>query len=162
MFWFLDINKKDTYNFSQIFDNNSTSIDENIIYKLTDIISSENKLLKDIKPIIINFKIILIGQLISWTNLKTQEVITFLMNEEFIQPENNKFNKPIFNYTYKIVDNHRIPQLLSTTYDFNYEDIEFKIYNINNNLLFINEHNKSNNSKRNYWITKNYSILQFL
>ena len=162
MFWFFDINKKDNYYFSQIFNNNSTIIDENIIYKLTDIISDENKLIKDITPNIINFKIILIGQLISWTNLKTQEVITFLINEEFIQPKNNKFNKPIFNYKYQIVDNYRLPQLSSTSYDFNYENIEFEIYNINNNLLFINEHNKSNNSKRNYWITKNYSILQFL
>jgi hypothetical protein len=155
MFWLIDNILKEEYYFLQIFSNNYIDCDSNKIYKLNELIDykeTENY-------VKFNFLIKIMGQLISYTNLETNVTITFSKTENFIDPNLNVLNKPVFEYNYKIIDNYRLPELLSKQYDYYYEDIELTIFIINNNLLFVKENNKLTNSKRNYWITKDLSTV---
>jgi hypothetical protein len=108
----------------------------------------------NIIPQIFNLCIKIIGSNISYTNLITSQTICFQMEQKFIKPSENKFNKPIFEFGYKTVEKSKIPELISSTYDFYYPNIKFELFQINSNLILIKESNKTNNSKRNYIIAK--------
>jgi hypothetical protein len=164
MFWLFDTNIKESYDFVQIFELDEQSIDLDTVYTLNsdlfpiigstnynDIIEKNN-----IVPQIFNFCIKIIGSNISYTNLNltTNHTVCFQMEQKFIKPSENKFIKPIFEFTYKTVEKSKIPDLLSKQYDFYYPNIKFELYQINLNLILIKEFNKTNNSKRNYIIAK--------
>lgn len=162
MFWLFDKDIKPSYNFIQIFELDESQIDLDSIYKLdldTFPSMSGNNYLnivneKNIKPLIINYCIKIIGNFISYTDIESGKTINFTKQEQFIKPSDNKFKKPIFDFNYTLVTNNKIPELLSKTYDFNYPDIKFELFQINSNLILIKEHNQSDNSKRNYIIAK--------
>ena len=157
MFWVFDNIISNNYNFLQIFDNNLIVIDDNEIFDLTQdpakIINLD--FIKNIKPIIINYKIKVMGEYISYTNLLTNITLTFCKQEKFIEPNNNNFNKLIFDFNYNLVDNHCLPELLTKLYDNYIDNLQFEIYKLNDERLFIKEKNMANDSLRNYFITKN-------
>ncbi len=148
MLWIF--NKKllnDTFVFYQIF----TLIK---IYKENEINGSiicnleNNNITPDLskyKNIKLNCEIKIIGNIISYRNIETNEVLTFTKKESHDVSDNL-----ILTHEYKLIDNHRLPELIS--YDFHYTDIEFNIYYNIDNELFILQNNKSNNSSTNYWI----------
>lgn len=166
MFWLLDTNISESYDFVQIFELNELAIDLDSIYTLdldsnsdsypiiggtnySDTIDKNN-----IIPQIFNLCIKIIGSNISYTNLTTNQTVCFQMEQKFIKPSENKFNKPIFEFAYKTGEKSKIPELLSKQYDYYYPNIKFELYQINLNLILIKESNKTNNSKRNYIIAK--------
>ena len=162
MFWLLDTNILESYDFVQIFELDELAIELDSIYTLdsdslpiiggtnySDTIEKNN-----IIPQIFNYCIKIIGSNISYTNLTTNQTVCFQMEQKFIKPSENKFNKPIFEFNYKTVEKSKIPELLSSTYDFYYPNTKFELYQINSNLILIKEFNKTNNSKRNYIIAK--------
>ena len=175
-----DTNKfTDEYKFLQIFKSQSIIIDNNTIYKigedsdnLDNLDNSDNSDNLDnnfkidnidietwisnnlIEKLEIEYQIKIMGNIISYHNLKTNQIITFLKKEKVIEYTKNK-NKLVFEIEYKIIDNHKLPELISSSYDYFYNKIKFSIYKINNNIMYIKEINKSNNSFRKYLITQN-------
>lgn len=160
MFWLFEPNKE-IYDFVQIFENNCNEIDSDYVYKLDldnfpkisgtnyyDIVTD-----KKIQPIIVNYCIKIIGKNISWTNLDTNVTINFIQKYNFVKPSENKIDKPIFEFNYKI-NKHKLPELTTCSYDFYYPHIKFEIYKINNNLILIKETNQINNILRNYVVAK--------
>ncbi len=172
MFWLFDTNISESYDFVQIFDLDELVIDSDTVYTLD--LNTDTNLDKDtskglnlggtnfldlieknkIKPKIFNYCIKIMGPNISYTNLETSQSNYFVMKQKFIKPTENKFNKPIFEFNYKTSDKSKIPELLSKSYDFYYPNIKFEMFQINPNLFFVKEFNKTNNSKRNYVIGK--------
>jgi hypothetical protein len=148
MLWIF--NKKlinDTFVFYQIFIPNKiykdNEISGNIICNLeNNLITPDLSKYKNIK---LNYEIKIMGNIISYRNINSSEVLTFTKKESHDLSDNL-----ILTYEYKLVDNHRLPEL--TSYDFHYNDIEFNIYYNIENELFILQNNKSNNSSTNYWI----------
>lgn len=167
MFWLLDTNNvKLMYNFIQIFKLEEKEIKTDTVYKLDTnfpndtfpIISGNDYwnivIEKNIKPIIFEYCVKIIGTNISWTNLETLDTINFEFENKFIEPSNNKYNLPIFDFTYKSVDKTKFPELLSKAYDQYYPKIKFTIYQINTNLILVQEQNFLNNSTRKYIIAR--------
>ncbi len=179
MFWLLDeINNtkiQDTYIFTQIFKPEYTSVDDNTIYKigldldkidgmtlLPDNFKIQDKKIEDyisfnsIEPIQIDYQIKIIGNLISYYNSGSEKIYTFIKKEKVM--EQNK-KKLVLNIEYKLVDNHKIPDLTSNSYDSYFDKIKFNIYKINDKILYIKEINKQQNSFRCYLLTQN--IMNF-
>lgn len=164
MFWLLEKDIRESYNFIQIFELNEFSIDSDTIYTLDSnvfpIISGINysNIIKEknILPFVITYCIKIIGNNISYTDLSDNKTISFIKEEKFINPSNNKFNKPIFDINYKLVQKDKMPELKSTSYDFYYPNIKFELFQINLNLILVKEYNLLNetNSVKNYIIAK--------
>ena len=103
----------------------------------------------------INFEIIIIDNLIKYTNLDNKNEITFKLDKDFIKSDlENIKNLPIFNFKYIKVDNNLIPNINNSYYDNTYK-FNFNIYYINDNLLLINEKNLINNNIKFYWLSTN-------
>lgn len=156
MFWIYDENILNNKNiiFYQILNNNTFEINDNYIYQfnLIDINLTNYEHKK------INYQIKIIGDFISFKDINLNKYIFFNKNETFIKPEENKLSKPIFYWSYKLISKHEMPDLLSNLYDYFYENLEFDVYKINNDLLFIKEINKINNCCKNYWIANSLDI----
>jgi len=162
MFWLFDTNVSESYDFVQIFELDKQEIDLDTIYTLNSDLfpiiggTNYNDVVKknNIIPQIFNYCIKVIGSNISYTNLNTNQTVCFQTQQKFIKPSDNKFNKPIFEFNYKLVDKSKIPDLLSKSYDFYYPNINFELYQINSNLVLVKETEKKNNYIRNYIIAK--------
>ena len=100
MFWLLDTNIYESYDFVQIFELDELAIDLDSIYTLdsnsfpivgctnySDTIEKNN-----INPQIFNLCIKIIGSNITYTNLNTNQTLCFQMEQKFIKPSENKFN----------------------------------------------------------------------
>lgn len=159
-------NKENTnIDFFQIFIGSNTVYenDNNTIYSLESDLTN-NFEIKNIDKIDCDeyiFIIRIIDQLISFIDasdgkLNNQTVFTTKMN--FIDPTSNKFNLPIFNFTYKKVNNNRMPNLLENNYNF-YSKLHFKIYKISNNIQYIIETNHETKIIKKYFITNNLNLL---
>jgi hypothetical protein len=170
MLWLFDEKPSEQYTFSQIYILNKKdifNIDDNTVYKLEKTISDKdgntnkevNKEIKDIQPIEFKFCVRQMGQLISWTDLDTKKTITFSKKQNILESEKNGLDHLVFNFSYKKVDNHRLPQLKKELYDGYYENIKFNIYVLNKNKWFIEEIN--NDCIKNYYIVPNYSNNTF-
>jgi hypothetical protein len=130
--------------FYQIFNTNNIYHDDNhnIIYNFQN---KDSEDYKDFKNIKINYQIKIMGNIIMYKNLDDNEILTFTKKET-----SNNIDNLVLTYEYKIVDNHKLPEL--TSYDFYYSHLEFNIYYKNYDKLFIIQNNKSNNTSMNYWI----------
>jgi hypothetical protein len=64
----------------------------------------------------------------------------------------------IFNFTYKKVNNNRMPNLIETNYNF-YDILEFKIYKISDKIQFIIETNPKTKIIKKYFITTNLDLI---
>ncbi len=100
MFWFFDKNINNIYNFAQIFEFDNFIVDSDNVYKLNcdkiPIISGKNYLeiieKNNIKPLILNLTIKIIGKKISFCNIATNEIFCFEKNEKVIKPESNRLS----------------------------------------------------------------------
>jgi hypothetical protein len=151
MFWFLNDNNNDI-EFYQIFTNynkykcNSTCYDLNTEFKNNlDLSKYEKKT--------INCDIYLKGSIIQYINNDNQNNFTFLFQEEFIKETDSKINLPILYFKYKLIEKYKLPALLKTNYDFYYEKIQFNIYQVSKETLFIEQ--LYDNKTKIVFITKN-------
>lgn len=140
MLWLLNNAHDENYTFAQIFNVDSISTDGNAVYNL-DKIDWDTDKIKEIIPKIYSFRIKIIGQLVSFTDLTTNKTFTFSKKENIIKPNENPNGYLIFAYTYKKVDSHRMPELKTYLYDFYYENVTMEIYQINKDTLFVKEKN---------------------
>jgi hypothetical protein len=164
MLWLYNKDNKDNIfiDFYQVFIDTQIEFqnDSNTIYSLesTDL----NKILpiKNIDKFICSqytFTIRIIDQLISYID-NSNEQIVFSSKMNFIAPSNNKYNLPIFNFTYKKVNNNRMPNLIETNYNF-YDILDFKIYKISDKIQFIIETNPKTKIIKKYFITANLDLI---
>ncbi len=168
MYWLFDEKLQEIYSFYQIFFPEIIKADGNTIYNLEsdsgdNIKFSDKNVLniiktKSIKPIKINYQIKIMGNLISYTNIDSGKNITFIKKDRFYEHnDTSKVKRLIFNFEYKLTDNHRLPELTSKSYDYFYENISFGVYRIDDNSIYVEETNNKNNSNRNFLLQKNLS-----
>lgn len=150
MFWLY--NDFDEYVFYQLFYNfDKTDIDDNIIYKL-DINTELN--VKDLKYIEIDYEIKIKDHFIMYRNINNNEEIAFEINIKFYNENDNIYDIPIIYNKYKKILNTQFPYLTYNMYDKFYPKLNFKIYQITDELLYIIEHNE-NSSTRKYILNMN-------
>lgn len=170
MWWLLNntnandkIKTNTSINFYQIFVNSKIiyNQDNNTIYsfKSGDGELNLNIQLDQIECYNIDYTIKIIDQLISYTNINTGETNVFSFKMNFIKPNINKYKLPIFNFTYKNTNNNRMPNIIESEYDV-YTNVNFKIYNIDNNIQFIIEKNLKSNVIKKYWIVEDLDSLK--
>lgn len=163
MFWLFNNNNKDEYTYYQIFpfyqkhiDSNTNCI--NLLYDFT----SNNKNNFDytnLTHIQITYEIKVKGNIISFNNIKTNQQITFIKNEEFIKENHMKTSNgkiidvPMFLYKYIHTENTKMPNILLKNYDFYYSTIIFDLYLINQKSIYVIETNKL--IKRTYFLITN-------
>lgn len=163
MFWLFNNNK--SFDFYQIFtDLKKFNIDnsKNILYDLNNDINDLDIDLDSYEFLKINYQIKIIDNLISYTNLKSNKIITFLITKKnFDSNICNLTNFKTLQFNYELVDNNNMPNLLQKYYQF-YKDIHFTIYNINQNLLLIHEYNITDNTKKFYWLSQDIETFSKL
>jgi len=156
MFWLF--NNDLIFDFYQIFtdfNKNNINNSNNKIYNFNNNINEVDIDLNSYEMTSINFEIIIIDNLIKYTNLDNKNEITFKLDKDFIKSDlENIKNLPIFNFKYIKVDNNLIPNINNSYYDNTYK-FNFNIYYINDNLLLINEKNLINNNIKFYWLYTN-------
>lgn len=180
MLWFYNI--KLTNNnpiiFYQVFVENNLvyTDDSNIIYSFnsTELSKSnlninlnncvEDKFECDIKMIdhIISYDI-LSANSGSNTNINDNgnNNFVFMTKSDFIKPEENKLNLPIFTHTYKLTSTKKLPNLIESAYDHVYK-LFFQIYKLDkeNKIQFIIETNPITNSTRKYFVSVNLDLIK--
>lgn len=166
MIWLCDNNLKcnDTIKFYQVFvDNNivyNDGDDENTIYSFE---TQKSIILNEYehKNIVCDVKII--DDIISYNIISDDNKKNYVFTNklQFIKPNNNKFNVPLFNYTYKLISPKKLPNLIASSHDF-ISTINFDIYELdkNNKIQFIIEKNISTNLIRKYFITSDLNLIQ--
>ena len=179
MFWLFS--NSNSYEFYQIFSNsNLIDIEDNHIYKLTNLIDFD---ITKYKSINITYLIKIIDQKITYLNVLNNNIITFSFVMNFIDEKSIGYNEKSIGYNeksigsneklletttditskliihceYKVINENKMPNLTQNLYD-NYYKLNFEIFTINNDLLFIKETNLSTNIIKNYWISKNPNI----
>ena len=154
--------------FFQVFVDSITVFNENnnTIYSLesTDKYDLQNnvkiKNFDKIKYDNYSFDIRIMDQLISYTySNNSNEKIVFTSKMNFIKPSDNKFNLPIFNFTYKKVNNNRMPNLIESNYNFS-STLEFKIYKISDKVQFVVETNPNTKTIKKYFITTDLNYIK--
>jgi len=148
MLWLLNKNiLNDNIKFYQIFYNiHPHNSDDNIICNLNNN-NNNNDLLTNYHNVKMNFEIKIMGNIIMFHNLNNHEILTFTKKNISNDIINNNL---VLSFDYKLINNHRLPQLSS--YDFYYSNLLLDIYYINTNKFFIIQHDVSNNSLISYWI----------
>ena len=167
MLWFYNskLNDNNVINFHQIFiENNLVYSDDklNFIYsfdsynfdKSTSDLNLNNYVVENI-----TCEIKIIDNIISYVINNVNYV--FLIKSNFIKHDENKFNLPIFSYTYKLTSSKRLPNLIESKYD-NTLNLNFKIYKLDdeNKIQFIIETNSITNVIRKYFITTDLNLIQ--
>jgi len=163
MFWLF--NNDLIFDFFQIFtdfNKNNINNSNNKIYNFNNDIKELDIDLDSYKMISVNFEIIIIDNLIKYTNLDNKNEITFKLNKNFIKSDiDNIKDLPIFNFKYIKVDNNLLPNINNSYYD-NIYKFSFNIYHINDKLLLINEKNLINNNIKFYWLSTDLNIFSKL
>ena len=149
-----DYGETKTVNWLYQFNNIITNPNPEFESKLeVNLINSLDKYLKYTFKLEIKIK----GNYISYLDINTNTLYTFLKSEEFIKESDNQFNLPIFSYTYSLISDNKIPNMLDKYYDFNYPEINVDIYKIDLDTLYVIENFKNNIKK--YFINKNIDSL---
>jgi hypothetical protein len=154
MFWLFDNNISNEYKFYQVFpfykkykDNASPSC-TNYLYDFTSVVASNNIAnqittfdLTKFQHVNINYQIKIKGRYISYFNSEKNKLITFSKNDEFIKEsdEQNHIQIPTFSYKYILCDNAKIPNIIIKDYDFYYSNINFDLYLLNKNTIYVIE-----------------------
>jgi hypothetical protein len=163
MFWLF--NNDLIFDFYQIFtdfNKNNINNSNNKIYNFNNDINELDIDLDSYKMISVNFEIIIIDNLIKYTNLDNKNEITFKLDKNFIKSDlNNIKDLPIFNFKYIKVDNNLLPNINNSYYD-NIYKFTFNIYHINDKLLLINEKNLINNNIKFYWLSTDLKLFSKL
>ena len=161
-------NPNGTIEFYQVFvdsDKVYTDEEDNAIYSLnstnlTDLTNTKFNIdLSKYKSTNTNYKIKIIDHIISYNmeNQKTNYVFTVKTN--FIDPQDNQYSVPIFLHAYKSIGAKRLPNLIETEYTNTYE-LNFQVYEVDNQVQFIIETNLLSNKKRKYFITHDLNLIQ--
>jgi hypothetical protein len=174
MFWFIDDVPIDLDNidFGQIFpyynkyEDISESKINNSVYQFANMNknpTTNNSLILETeldkyKKYELDFEIKIKGNYISYLNLSTRKLFTFKKSEEFINEIDNELKLPLFLHDYTIISDNKMPNLHVKDYDFYFQKINFIIYKINDDTLFVIENNNTNNIKK-YIINKNVDVL---
>ena len=156
MFWLFD--KQTKYTFIQLFPYYNKYKDSeagcvNWLYNFSNDTNDDIPELQKIIPTEISYTICVKDNYIQY--ITSKETITFQTEHEFIK-ENDELNNlklPYFKWKYTEVINNKMPNISIKNYDFYYSKVNFKIYKINNNKLFIIEHNNEDTKK--YILEKN-------
>jgi hypothetical protein len=159
-----DINSINSINFFQVFIENKLVYgdkDSNLIYSFDDSSDLSNlnlDLNKNNKENIIS-EIKIIDHLISYEINNINYV--FISKSNFIKPEENKLNLPVFSHTYKLTSTKRLPNLIESEYN-SVLTLHFQIYKLDNEnkIQFIIETNPITNSIRKYFVTTNLNLIQ--
>ena len=158
MSWLLDkIDKSNNIEFYQIFNKyNKINIDDNYVYDLYNSNTDyDYSLLDEYKILENNYQVKIKDNLILYTNLDNNENLLFNIKINFINENNNHYKLPLFYTKYKLIDVHHMPFLSNNMYDEYYSKINFKVYKIINDVLYIIENNTDNNLIRGYIIINN-------
>lgn len=162
MLWFnkKNINDKTEYEFYQVFEYKNIVFqkDLNIIYSLNLLDYDDNFDFNKFESKKIKMYIKIIDQIISYTDSETDNTLVFTFENNFIEPDKNQYSLPIFHSKYKLINKNMMPNLINLNYDFTYE-LEFEIFNIDDNIQFIIENNPNTNIKKKYWIVTNLNLL---
>jgi len=162
MFWLFDDNYT-KINFLQIFPNYKKYKDSgagciNLLYDFTsDSIITDAEIkefnLNKIKPVITNYTVKVKDSYIQYSN--DALILTFQVENEFVKEtdELNVSKIPYFKWKYTKSDNHKLPNISTKNYDFYYKNVNFVIYKINNDKLFIIE--TINDISKKYILEKN-------
>jgi len=160
-------NNLTSFDFYQIFENSNVVFNENsnIIYSFDNKVNESDKNpkfnLSDYPCDNLHMYVKGIEQIISFLDIKTNKEKVFSYKNNFIESSENKLSLPIFNFTYKLVDSHRMPNLIESNYAFSYE-LKLSIYKINQETQYIIENNLTTGITKKYWITTNIdSICNF-
>ena len=100
------------------------------------------------------YDIIIKDNLMLYKNKNMNQETLFLINEQIFIHKKDNF--PMFKICYKKNDISMMPIISNDQYDFTYNNIEFKIYTITNNIFYIVE-----NNKKSYFIVDEKSIDTF-
>ena len=152
MFWFLNNNNINDFEFYQIFVNYNKYECSSTCYDLNKEFKKNLDLSKYDKKTI-NCDIFLKGSIIQYINNDNQNNFTFLFQEDFIKETDSQINLPILYYKYKLTDKYKLPTLNKNNYDFYYEKIQFNIYQVSTDTLIIEQN--YNNKTKIVFITKN-------
>jgi hypothetical protein len=108
------------------------------------------------------FDVKILDNIITWTNLSTDNQYTFSMKMSFSEPIDNEYNLPIFSFDYKKISKNRMPTLINQTYNLS-SQFKFIIYNISSDTQFIIEICLDTGIKKNYFVSNDVkSIKQYL
>ena len=150
-------------NFYQVFVGTENSFDSNnnTIYSLE---SNKTSIIRNIDKIVYveytyTFTIKIIDQLISYNDYKSNEENVFSFKMNFIDPSTNEYKLPIFNFTYKKINNNRMPNLIETNYNF-YNTLELKIRKISDKVQFIIETNPKTKIIKKYFVTTDLNLIK--
>jgi len=105
-----------------------------------------------------NFDIKILDQLISYTNNKTNETNVFSFKMNFIEPNKTNNLLPTFHCIYKSVNKNRMPLLINSNYNFTY-NLDFEIYKIKNEIIYIIESNPITNIRKKYLLVTDLNVL---
>jgi len=167
MLWYYNLKSKSNdnnpINFYQVFIENNlvySDKDSNSIYSFdsNDLSKLSLNLNNYTKETIIS-EIKIIDNIISYNINNVNYVFTSKTN--FVKPNENKLNLPIFSHTYKSTSVKRLPNLIESEYN-NVLTLNFQIYKLDNenNIQFIIETNPITNSSRKYFVTTNLNLIQ--
>lgn len=171
MLWFLNVpktNPNTLIEFYQIFvESNKVYSDEekNIIYSFksnNNICSKFNIDLSNHKSTDIDCNIKIIDNIISYDIINKNQNYVFTNKTNFINPQDNQYNIPIFEHIYKPISVKRLPNLIESKYTYTYK-LNFQVYDIlsdNNQVQFIVENNPLTNEKKKYFIVSNLNLMQ--
>lgn len=160
MLWINNIVTPNTcIDFYQVFIDSNIEYNDNnnIVYSFESSNLPNIKNLEKIECICKTFTIKIMDQLISYTDIDNKTIV-FSHKMKFIEPSNNKLNIPIFNFSYKNVNNNRMPNLIDSSYNF-ISNLTFQIYKFSDKVQFIIETNPETNITKKYWITSELNLL---
>lgn len=164
MFWLY--NNDSTYSFYQIFENSNLVWESNLdtIYCFDNNLTELNKKIKSpnfqsypVESVDIIVKSI--DQIIEYIRLDNNKNWVFSYKTNFIKPSDNDLSLPIFNFNYKLVDSHRMPNLIETAYNWIYR-LNMSVYTIDSNSLYIIENNLITKQIKKYWVVKNLNTTK--
>ncbi len=136
MLWFYNpkSNDNNTINYYQVFIENNlvyTDKDSNLIYSFdSSNLSKSNLDLNNYTLDNLVCEIKMIDHIISYDILSSTSNNTnyvFMTKSNFIKPEENKFNLPIFSHSYKLTSSKRLPNLIESEYNYTVK-LNFQIY----------------------------------
>ena len=161
MLWLF--NNENYFELKQIFINNNIvlDIDDNKIFSFDSLTESDFKIKIDLdkyEKIYIDYDIRIIDEFISYIDLKTNKINVYSFKMNFIEPLDNNYNLPIFNFIYKKVNKNKMPNLIESSYDLNIQ-LNFLIYKISDKIQFVVETNKKTNCEKKYFVTTDLKLI---
>ena len=174
MLWFYNIksNNNNPFNFYQVFVENRlvySDEDSNFIYSFdsTDLSKfnlnlvncNQDNIICDIKMMdcVVSYNILSTNINSNFNNKN----YVFMTKSNFIKPNDNKCNLPIFSHSYKITSSKRLPNLIHSEYDC-VLTLNFQIYKLDKviKIQFIVESNSKTNLTRKYFLTTNLDFIE--